>query len=201
MISGKALLLIDIQYDFLEGGALEVNEASQIVPPILSIAGNFSCIIATQDWHPPDHKSFASSHSGKQPYDLIQWKGREEILWPDHCVQKTKGAEIHPDILALNPVLVVKKGADPETDSYSAFFDNHREQKTPLAGWLAEKKITELTIAGLATDFCVKYSVLDALSLGYSVEVFSAGCRGVNRTPGASEQALEEMKIAGAEIR
>jgi nicotinamidase/pyrazinamidase len=198
MTEKSALLLIDLQFDFLETGALPVPEGSQVLAPICRLAQSFEIVVATQDWHPAGHKSFASSHPGKSPYDTLLWKGQEEVLWPDHCVQDSKGADLHPSILQLDPKMIIQKGTDPETDSYSAFFDNHRENKTLLDAWLRENGIRNLVVAGLATDYCVKFSVLDALSLGYSVQVFTEGSRGVNVRAEDSENAFRTMWESGA---
>ena len=200
MTRHSALLLVDIQYDFLEGGALAVPESADILIPVVALAESFDTIVLTQDWHPAGHKSFASSHDGKNPYDTVLWKGRTEVLWPDHCVQGTRGAELHPSVLNLQPAAVIQKGTHPETDSYSAFFDNHRAHRTGLEEWLKQHDIRHLVVAGLATDYCVLYTVKDALELGLRVDVYTPGCRAVNLEPGDGDRALEEMKSAGAGI-
>ena len=191
--SDTALLIIDVQNDFLPGGALAVYEGDLIIPEIQAIASEFETRIATQDWHPAGHKSFASSF-GKQPFVQIQWKGQMETLWPDHCIQETYGAEIHPAILALGIEHVVGKGQQKEVDSYSAFFDNHRASKTELDGLLRRLGIKKLVVCGLATDYCVKFTVLDALQLGYEVEVLTKAVKAV----ADQEGALLEMERAGA---
>ena len=200
MTKHSALLLVDIQYDFLEGGALAVPESNDILLPVITLAESFDTIVLTQDWHPSGHKSFATSHAGKNPYDTVLWKGRNEVLWPDHCVQNTKGAELHPAVMNLNPAAIIQKGTYPETDSYSAFFDNHHEQRTELEEWLKQHDIRHLVVAGLATDFCVLYTVKNALELGFTVDVFTPGCRAVNLRKSDGERALDEMKAAGAGI-
>ncbi|HPI12141.1 MAG TPA: bifunctional nicotinamidase/pyrazinamidase [Catalimonadaceae bacterium] len=201
MTRHSALLLVDIQYDFLEGGALAVPESADILIPVVALAEMFDTIVLTQDWHPAGHKSFASSHDGKNPYDTVLWKGCTEVLWPDHCVQNTRGAELHPSVLNLHPAVIIQKGIHPETDSYSAFFDNHREHKTKLEEWLNQHDIRHLVVAGLATDYCVLHTVKDALELGLTVDVFTPGCRAVNLLPEDGKKALDEMKSAGAGIR
>ena len=201
MTKHSALLLVDIQFDFLEGGALAVSDSNEILIPVIALAESFETIILTQDWHPAGHKSFAASHDGKKPYDTVLWKDRPEVLWPDHCIQHTHGAELHPSVLNLHPAAIIQKGTYPETDSYSAFFDNHREQRTDLEEWLKQHDIRHLVVAGLATDFCVLYTVKDALELGLTVDVFTPGCRAVNLVPGDEKKAIEEMKSAGAGIR
>lgn len=194
----EALLIIDIQFDFLEGGALAIPNANDIIPEILKIATNFKTIILSQDWHPKGHKSFASSHPGKKPFEQIEWHGNKETLWPDHCVQNTKGAEIHPELLALNPKVIIQKGTDLEIDSYSAFFDNDKKKKTGLDLWLKDHQIQKISICGLATDYCVMYSALDALELNYEVSVLTEACKPVNLNSGSL--ALIEMKNKGAKF-
>lgn len=200
MTDSVALLLIDIQHDFLPGGALAVPQADDILEPIRLIARGFKTLVATQDWHPAGHKSFASSHAGKSVYDSIPLNGFHQTLWPDHCVQETAGAAIHPDILSLGIEKIIRKGTQPEIDSYSGFFDNQRKFKTDLHDFLQASHITKLVVGGLATDYCVKFTVLDALELGYSVVVFVPGVRGVNLNPGDSDRALAEMQKAGATL-
>lgn len=193
-----ALLLIDIQYDFLEGGALAVPDASSIFPAIENLRNQFPFLVATQDWHPPGHASFASTHPGKNPFETMLWKGQKETLWPDHCVQNSPGAALHQKVLNWKPDAIFQKGMDRETDSYSAFFDNHHLYETGLDSWLKRHEINNLFIAGLATDYCVKFSVLDALQLGYSVSVLVNGIRAVGAETG--KKALEDMEKAGARL-
>ena len=166
----------------------------QIIPEIQAIAPQFETLIATEDWHPAGHKSFASSH-GKEPFEQMKWKGQMETLWPDHCIQESYGAEIQPDILALGIQHVVGKGQQMDVDSYSAFFDNQKV-KTELDGLLRRLAIRKLVVCGLATDYCVKFTVLDALQLGYEVEVLTKAVRAVANQEGA----LAEMEKAGAKL-
>ncbi|CAK9885154.1 MAG: Nicotinamidase [Candidatus Erwinia impunctatus] len=198
-----ALLLIDLQNDFCPGGALAVNEGDLVIAVANRYAHDFHQhgypIIATLDWHPADHGSFASN-AGQPVGSLGTLHGLPQVWWPDHCVQKTSGAELHPGFDEHLLTTCIYKGTVPLVDSYSAFFDNGRRQSTRLDHWLKEREIDELTVMGLATDYCVKYSVLDALSLGYRVSVIIAGCRGVNLLPEDSNNALEEMRQAGAII-
>jgi nicotinamidase/pyrazinamidase len=196
MIKKGAFIIVDVQFDFLEGGALAVPAGNEIIAPIKNLAPDFQMVVATQDWHPIGHHSFASVH-GKRPFDIFKKNGREEVLWPDHCVQGTHGAEIHHEIMELKPKVIIQKGTKIEIDSYSAFFDNHKLNATPLDSWLKEREIKTITIAGLATDYCVKWTVLDGLSLGYEVQVFIPGCRGIKND---LSRDWEEMKNAGAKF-
>lgn len=173
---------------------MAVKDGDQILPEIEAIAPEFETLVATLDWHPAGHKSFASSH-GKQPFEKIEWMGQTETLWPDHCIQDTHGAEIHPRILALSIEHVVGKGQQMDVDSYSAFFDNQKGQ-TELDGLLRRLGIKKLVVCGLATDYCVKWTVLDALKLGYKVEVLTKAVKAV----ADQEGALAEMEKAGARL-
>ncbi|MBD8161383.1 bifunctional nicotinamidase/pyrazinamidase [Erwinia persicina] len=203
MYDRQALLLIDLQNDFCPGGALAVSEGDQTIAPANALAAAFhqrgEPVIATLDWHPADHGSFASN-AGTQPGTLGELHGLPQVWWPDHCVQHSAGAELHPGLDRSRLTFQVRKGEDPHIDSYSAFYDNGHRQQTVLHEWLQARGITALTVMGLATDYCVKYSVLDALMLGYRVRVVSAGCRGVNLQKNDSERALAEMAQAGASI-
>ncbi len=196
MTEREAFLIVDVQFDFLPGGALAVPRGDEVLKPILRRAADFRTIVLSQDWHPPDHFSFASRH-GRQPFESLEAEGQQQILWPDHCIQNSYGAEIHPGILGLGPASVIRKGTNPAIDSYSAFFDNRSMHQTGLDAWLKSKDISRLVVAGLATDYCVKYTVLDGLSLGYSVELFLPGCRGIKEDVNAD---LDEMAAAGVGI-
>ena len=195
----RAFVIVDVQNDFCPGGALAVKDGEKVIPLINELQKNFSLITATQDWHPRDHGSFASTHKMKI-HDKIMLDGLEQILWPDHCVQWTKGAEL---VESLNKEKIEKiflKGTDKNIDSYSTFFDNARKRATGLGDYLKEKSVTEVYLAGLATDYCVKYSALDSVYLGFKTFVFIDACRGVNIMQNDSEKAVEEMKKAGVEI-
>ncbi len=172
-MSKSALILVDIQNDFLPGGSLAVTDGDQILKPTNALIKQFcdsgDLVIATQDWHPVAHKSFASQHPGKSVYDLISLNGLDQVLWPDHCVENTPGAEFSDELLLAD--WIVCKGEDPEVDSYSGFFDNGKKNSTQLDAILRKYEITNLTICGLAYDYCVKYTALDALALGYSVTI------------------------------
>ncbi|KAK3606771.1 hypothetical protein CHS0354_018365 [Potamilus streckersoni] len=195
----KTLILIDIQNDFCPGGALAVPEGDAVVPAANRLMPVYSHVIATQDWHPAGHHSFASGH-GKKPGDIVMLGNIRQILWPDHCVQGTHGAEFHPALHRQYFTHIVQKGINPEVDSYSAFFDNARLKSTGLADYLHRKGITHLDIMGLATDYCVKYSALDALDLGFQVRILLNGCRGINLQPGDTDRALSEITSAGGLI-
>lgn len=203
MSGRQALLLIDLQNDFCPGGALAVKEGEQTIAVANRLAAEFQqrgeAVIATLDWHPAGHGSFASS-AGTIPGTLGQLHGLSQIWWPDHCVQQSHGAQLHSELARTAINLLVYKGENAEIDSYSAFYDNGQRQQTILHAWLQEHDVTALTVMGLATDYCVKFSVLDALALGYQVTVVSAGCRGVNLHPDDSKNALLVMAQAGARL-
>jgi nicotinamidase/pyrazinamidase len=198
--TSSALLIIDVQNDFCPGGSLAVAEGDKIVPVINGFMPAFRFIIATQDWHPRAHVSFASNHKGKKPLEVITHQGREQVLWPDHCVQGTKGADFHQGLDTRPLYLIVRKGTDPGLDSYSAFFENDKKTKTGLAGFLKDLSITNLYICGLATDYCVFASAQDALGLGFEVMVLEDACRGVDFPQGSVVQALASLKKQGAKI-
>lgn len=176
----KTLLLIDIQHDFLPDGALAVNQGHAIFPYIERLVQQFDRVIATQDWHPATHQSFASQHSGHSVFDEIELHGLSQTLWPDHCVQNTSGAQLHPVVQVGHLEAIFRKGMDETVDSYSGFFDNGKRQSTGLHGFLQEKGISEIHMAGLAADFCVYYSISDALQLGYEVVLHALGTRAID---------------------
>lgn len=196
----KTLLLIDIQNDFLPGGALAVPEGDLIIPVVNALLPRFDLIVATQDWHPADHGSFAASHPGAVPFSQGELNGLPQTFWPVHCVQNTGGALFAPGLDTRRISRVFAKGTDPALDSYSGFYDNGHRASTGLAAWLRGRGVRALTVAGLATDYCVKFTVLDALAEGFEVDVATAACRGVNLQPGDSEKALAEMRDAGARL-
>lgn len=193
----KALLVVDVQNDFCPGGALAVPEGDQVVPVINRLTGHFDVILNTQDWHPSGHHSFASSHEGKEPFDVVKMDYGDQVLWPDHCVQGSTGAQFHPDLDITSSQLIVRKGFRKEIDSYSAFFENDQKTVTGLAGYLKDRKIDTLYVTGLAADFCVKWTVLDAIKLGFQVNVVEDAVRGID-LDGSLEQAWDEMTRAGA---
>ncbi|MGZ3633734.1 MAG: bifunctional nicotinamidase/pyrazinamidase [Parachlamydiaceae bacterium] len=194
-----ALLLVDLQNDFMPGGALGIEQGLEILPIVNQLVSKtFDVIVATQDWHPPTHQSFATVH-GKQPGEHTVLKGIDQILWPAHCVQGTSGAAFAEwNHYKINHIIY--KGTDPEIDSYSAFFDNARLKSTHLYEYLQEKKISALYVAGVATEYCIKYTVLDALELGFKVYVIQDTCRAINLSPDDEAQAFLEMKRAGAHL-
>lgn len=195
----KALLLIDIQNDFLSGGALPVKNGEAILPIINEIIQYpFDLIVASKDWHPADHASFANNHIGKQIGDHINLGGLDQILWPAHCVQGSWGAEFAPGWNTAIVDKVIYKGTDSLIDSYSAFYDNGHRKSTSLENYLREKGVNQLFIAGLATDYCVKYSVLDACELGFHTYLIVDACQGVNLHPDDVQKAKEKMQSAGA---
>ncbi len=162
----RCLIIVDLQYDFLPGGALPVSGGDTLIPVINQLQGNYELVVATQDWHPGNHKSFASRHEGKKPFDVIEWKGGSQTLWPDHCVQGTHGAAIHEGIDQHRIEAIFRKGLDPEIDSYSGFFDNGHLRSTGMGDYLKGRGVDEVHVCGLAADFCVYFTALDALGLG-----------------------------------
>lgn len=196
----KTLLLIDIQNDFLAGGALAVPGGDEIVPLVNAALPAYELVVATQDWHPEDHGSFAANHLDRRPFEQGELDGLPQTLWPVHCVQNTGGALFAPGLDTRRIRRVFPKGMNPRIDSYSGLFDNGRRASTGMAEWLRTQGVSALTVAGLATDYCVKFTVLDALAEGFRVEVLAAACRGVNLAPGDVGRALEEMRARGARI-
>ena len=196
-INGRAaLIVIDVQYSFLPDGSLAVPNGHQIIPAINSLAKSFQNVVLTQDWHPPGHVSFASSHAGKKPFEKIALGYGCQILWPDHCVQGTRGAEIHEDVDIPHAQLIIRKGCNAQIDSYSAFIEADGVTRTGLDGYLKARGIDTVYFAGLATDFCVAWSALDARRLEFSAHVFEQGCRGID-VNGSLAEAWKSMVEAG----
>lgn len=193
------LLVIDVQNDFCPGGALAVPDGDAIVPVVNRLAGEFAHVVLTQDWHTPGHSSFASAHDGKQPYDTVAMPYGEQILWPDHCVQGTAGAAFHAGLAIPRAELVLRKGFHPGIDSYSAFRENDRETATGLGAYLKERGFSRVTLCGLATDFCVLYSALDAVAAGFAASVVLDACRGID-VGGSLRRALDAMRAAGVTL-
>ncbi|WP_277041822.1 bifunctional nicotinamidase/pyrazinamidase [Turicimonas muris] len=198
MNKNQALIVVDVQNDFLETGSLPVPEGSKVIPVINKVMPLFQTVVVTQDWHPAEHKSFASNHEGKKPYDVTTMPYGQQVLWPVHCVQNTKGAEIAETLAVKGTEFNVRKGANPEVDSYSAFFEADGKSKTILADWLREQGITEVFLCGLATDFCVSWSALDAVKEGFKTFIIEDACRGID-VDGSMEAAKKQWKDKGIE--
>jgi nicotinamidase/pyrazinamidase len=196
----KALLLIDIQNDFLPGGTLAVPRGDEVVAVANRLMPQYDLVVATQDWHPPEHKSFASQHAGRGVGDVVQLHGLDQTLWPDHCVQGTRGAELAAELDHEQIDHTIRKGTDAAIDSYSAFFDNARRKSTGLADLLRSKGVDEVHLVGLATDYCVKATALDAIDEGFCVTVLNDGVRGVDLKRGDCERALHEMQRTGVRV-
>jgi nicotinamidase/pyrazinamidase len=196
----NALILVDIQLDFLPDGSLAVPEGDAVVSIANQAMEDFDLVLATQDWHPSDHSSFASQHPGCKPGDVIDWKGLSQILWPDHCIQNTPGASFAPGLNVDKINNIFCKGTLKDMDSYSGFFDNGHSNATGLGDYLLDNHIRDIKILGLATDYCVKFTVLDACNLGLSVCVIEEGVRGVELENGDCEKAITQMKDHGAKI-
>ena len=193
------LLVIDVQNDFCPGGALAVEEGDAIVAGINAMMCQFEAVVLTQDWHPAAHSSFASAHAGKAPHEKIDMPYGPQVLWPDHCIQGTKGAGFHPLLETDRADLIIRKGYNPAIDSYSAFFENDHKTPTGLEGYLRTRGITEVTLVGLALDFCVNYSAVDAAQLGFKVNVRTDLCRAIDLN-GSLDEAMAAVKGAGATI-
>ncbi|MFY0659840.1 MAG: bifunctional nicotinamidase/pyrazinamidase [Shimia sp.] len=192
----NALIVIDVQNDFCPGGALAVPEGDQIVPRINALMQDFDTVVLTQDWHPAGHSSFASSHDGKSPYEMIDMPYGPQVLWPDHCVQGSAGSDLHADLDVTRANVIIRKGTNPAIDSYSAFFENDQKTPTGLEGYLKTLGVTEITMVGLATDFCVQFSALDAARLGFQVTVREGLCRAID-LDGSLKAAKNAMDAAG----
>ncbi|WP_291729045.1 bifunctional nicotinamidase/pyrazinamidase [Leisingera sp. F5] len=194
-----ALIVVDVQNDFCPGGALAVPGGDEVVAPINAMMDRFDAVILTQDWHPAGHSSFASSHPGKAPFETTEMPYGTQVLWPDHCVQGTEGASFHND-LRTDGDLIIRKGFRPGIDSYSGFFENDQSTPTGLEGYLRSRGITSLTLAGLATDFCVAFTALDAARLGFGVTVDLAACRAIDLN-GSQQAALKKMASEGVNLQ
>lgn len=194
----RALIVVDIQNDFVAGGRLEVPNGEQVIPLVNELARHFGLVVATQDWHPQNHKSFASNHQGKNPFDLTTLGGLEQVLWPDHCVQDSRGAAFHPQLEMGRVEAIFRKGMDPEIDSYSGFFDNGHKKSTGLAGYLRERKIESVFVCGLAGDYCVYYTAKDALQLGFSTSLIEDASRAISKE--GFIKAKQEITALGGKI-
>jgi nicotinamidase/pyrazinamidase len=196
----KALVIVDVQNDFCPGGALPVPEGDRVVAAINRLQPEFALVVATQDWHPANHGSFAANHPGRRPGEQIELAGLPQILWPVHCVQGTPGAELHPALNRARIARVFPKGTDPNVDSYSGFFDNGHRASTGLGEYLRDLGVDDVYICGLATDYCVKATALDAVGLGLRTQLVADACRGVELRPGDVERAIDEMRQRGVVI-
>ena len=193
----RALIVIDVQNDFLPGGTLGVREGDAVVAPINAAMNDYALVVASQDWHPREHGSFAANHRGRAPGETIELDGLSQILWPVHCVQGTVGAAFAPGLDVERFDRIFRKGIDPLVDSYSAVFDNGQRHATGLAEFLRDRGVREVAVCGIATDYCVKFTALDLRAEGFAVTLLADGCRGVERSPGDVARALEAMAAAG----
>ena len=195
----EALLVIDVQNDFCPNGALAVVGGDTIVQPINAEMDKFNTVVLTQDWHPADHKSFASSHEKRKPFDIVAMPYGDQVLWPDHCIQGSIGSRFHPDLNHTRADVIIRKGSNPAVDSYSAFYENDKVTSTGLHGYLKNREVTKLTLVGLATDYCVAFSALDAAKLGYAVTVRLDMARGID-SDGSLKAAIDKMSKAGINL-
>jgi nicotinamidase/pyrazinamidase len=200
-MANRALVVVDVQNDFCPGGALAVTDGDAVVPVINALLPRFPLVVATQDWHPAGHASFASSHPGRKPLEVIKLDGIPQVLWPDHCVQGTPGADFHPELERQFFRAIIRKGTDPRVDSYSAFRDNHREHPTGLASLLRELGVGHVVIVGLTTDYCAATSARDAIELGFAAEIWLPATRPVGAPPGHTERTLAEVRTLGVILR
>lgn len=196
----EALIVVDVQNDFLPGGALAVPEGDAVIPVINRMMPDFDLVVATQDWHPADHESFAVRHEGRAPGDVIDLHGLEQILWPEHCVQNSPGASFAAALDVAGIDHIVRKGFDPAVDSYSGFYDNGRRNATGLESYLRERGVDRVVVCGLATDYCVKFTALDALHLGFGVTLVRDATRGVGLHQGDVDKALRDVEAAGGKV-
>jgi nicotinamidase/pyrazinamidase len=196
----NALILVDLQNDFCTGGALAVPDGEAVIPIVNRLQTHFELVVATQDWHPQDHASFAENHPGRIPGDVIELEGRPQILWPVHCVQGTFGANLHPDLDRSRIARIIHKGTNPKIDSYSGFFDNGHRHATGLGEFLHSRNVRRVFVCGLATDYCVKFTALDAIDVGFETYLMVDACRGVNLQPNDSRDAIAELQARGVSI-
>ena len=200
LMLSDALLVIDVQNDFCPNGALPVEEGDLIIQPINAAMDNFDIVVLTQDWHPASHKSFASSYENKKPFDTIEMFYGNQVLWPDHCIQGSMGAKFHTNLNHEKANVIIRKGSNPAVDSYSAFFENDKVTPTGLHGYLKNRDVTDLTVVGLATDFCVAFSAIDAANLGYSVTLRLDMARAIDND-GSLNSAIDKMSKAGVNLK
>lgn len=185
-----ALIIVDVQYDFLPGGALAVTEGDTIIPVINGLQENYELVVATQDRHPDDHRSFASAHPDRQPFDIIDLEGLEQTLWPNHCIQGTTGAMLSPQLDTRRIEAIFRKGTDPLIDSYSGFFDNGRRKQTGMASYLKSHGVTAVSVCGLAADYCVYFTAMDALELGFSTDIVADAVKPIDASAYTVKQQL-----------
>jgi nicotinamidase/pyrazinamidase len=195
----NALIVVDVQNDFCPGGALAVADGDAVVPVVNALLPRFDTVVLTQDWHPANHQSFASQHAGKAPFEMTDMPYGPQVLWPDHCVQGSAGAAFHPDLNTTPAQLVIRKGFRAGIDSYSAFFENDRSTATGLHGYLQDRGAQEVTLTGLATDYCVFYTAMDAVRLGYGVTLVQNACRAID-LDGSLAEAMAQMQAAGVQF-
>jgi nicotinamidase/pyrazinamidase len=196
----QALVLVDLQNDFCPGGALAVGHGDEVIEVANRVQRHFPLVVATQDWHPADHGSFAANHPGRKPYEVIDLNGLQQVLWPVHCVQESTGAAFHDAVDRSRVAKTFQKGTDPAVDSYSGFWDNGRRKATGLGDYLRAQGVTDVYVLGLATDYCVKFTAIDGRREGFGVFLIEDACRGVEMAPGDSERALEDMRRAGVTV-
>jgi len=194
-----ALLMIDIQNDFCPGGALAVNEGDKVVDVVNDMQADYPVLVLTQDWHPQNHSSFAANHPGKEPFTMVKMPYGDQVLWPTHCVQGSEGAQFHKNLKTDSADMIIRKGFRPQIDSYSAFFENDQKTPTGLAGYLKERGVENVVLTGLATDFCVNFSALDAIKCGFRATLVENACRAIDMD-GSLASAIKAMKNAGVEI-
>ncbi len=195
-----ALIVVDLQNDFMDDGALPVPGAYDVIPVANAAMERFHLVVATQDWHAPDHGSFAANHEGKEPGEVIDLHGLDQVLWPVHCVEDEDGSQFVNGLRRDRFTAVFRKGTDPEVDSYSGFYDNGKRKSTGLADWLRRHGVSAVSVLGVATDYCVKFTALDAVAEGFPTTLLTEGCAGVNLQAGDVERAIEEMRAAGVVI-
>jgi len=195
----KTLVIIDVQRDFCPGGALAVENGDAVVPIINRLQPKFPLRVLTQDWHPSDHASFAANHEGAEPFSMTEMPYGAQVLWPSHCIQGTQGAEFHPDLETNGAAVTIRKGFRPEIDSYSAFFENDHKTPTGLTGYLKDQGVTSLAMVGLATDFCVRFSAVDAAKLGFEVTLIEDACRAIDMD-GSLAEAMKDMANHGVTL-
>ena len=194
----KALIIVDIQNDFVAGGSLEVPFGEQIIPLVNKLSTQFDLVVATQDWHPPEHKSFASNHDEKKPFEKIILGGLDQVLWPDHCVQGSSGAAFHHELDMNRVEAIFRKGMDPDIDSYSGFYDNGHKKSTGLEGYLKSRGVGEVFVCGLAGDYCVSFTAMDALKAGFQTYLIEDATRSINKND--FERAKQDIRNSGGMI-